>query len=64
MNEDLLKSGEVAVLFGVGVKTVDRWAREGLLRAIRTPGGSYRFPASDVWEALSGRQGSGTEESR
>lgn len=40
-----LSPGEVAALFGVNPKTVIRWAQEGKLTAIRTPGGHRRFPA-------------------
>ena len=45
-NGDLLTRGAVAKLFGVSASTVTRWARLGLLRAVRTPGGHYRFPAA------------------
>ncbi len=43
--------GEVARLFGVSVSTVTRWARTGLLPAVRTPGGHYRFRADDMRRA-------------
>ena len=46
-----LSRGEVAKLFGVSVSTVTRWARTGLLRAVRTPGGHYRFPADEIRRA-------------
>ena len=36
---------QVARLFGVSPSTVTRWARLGMLHAVRTPGGHYRFPA-------------------
>lgn len=42
---------DVAAMFGVSVSTVTRWARKGLLIAIRTPGGHYRFPADEVRRA-------------
>jgi excisionase family DNA binding protein len=42
---------EVSRLFGVSPSTVTRWARLGLLRAARTPGGHYRFPAEETREA-------------
>lgn len=38
-------------LFGVSNSTVTRWARLGLLRAVRTPGGHYRFPAAETRKA-------------
>lgn len=45
---ELLTSRQVADAFQVGVKTVNRWAADGKLPAIRTPGGSYRFRPDDV----------------
>jgi excisionase family DNA binding protein len=44
--QDFLTRREVSRLFGVSVSTVTRWARLGLIEAIRTPGGHYRFPAA------------------
>jgi excisionase family DNA binding protein len=44
----LLRPGEVAAIFGVNSKTVVRWARDGRLRCIRTPGGHMRIYAEDV----------------
>jgi len=46
-----LSRGEVAKLFGVSVSTVTRWARTGLLKAVRTPGGHYRFRADEMRRA-------------
>lgn len=43
-----LARGDVARLFGVSVSTVTRWARLGMLRVLRTPGGHYRFPAEET----------------
>jgi len=43
-----LTRSAVARLFGVSASTVTRWARTGLLRTIRTPGGHYRFPAEET----------------
>lgn len=42
---------EVAELFGVSVSTVTRWAQQGLLKTLRTPGGHYRFPAAEARRA-------------
>ena len=39
----LLSTGAVARLFGVSPSTVTRWARLGVLKAVRTPGGHFRF---------------------
>ena len=46
-----LSRQEVSVLFGVSVSTVTRWARQGLLKTLRTPGGHYRFPAEETRRA-------------
>lgn len=45
MNEDsdLMTPGEVARAFRVDPKTVTRWAVEGRLDCIKTPGGQRRF---------------------
>jgi excisionase family DNA binding protein len=48
---EFLSRGEVARLFGVSASTVTRWARTGLLKAVRTPGGHYRFHAEDMRRA-------------
>jgi excisionase family DNA binding protein len=45
---NLLRPGEVAAMFGVNAKTVARWAKEGRIRSIRTPGGHMRIYAEDV----------------
>jgi excisionase family DNA binding protein len=42
---------EVARLFGVSTSTVTRWAQRGLIKAVRTPGGHYRFPADETRRA-------------
>jgi len=46
-----LSPSEVAAMLGVSPSTVTPWARKGLLRAVRTPGGHYRFPAAETREA-------------
>lgn len=47
-----LTRAEVSRLFGVSASTVTRWARLGLLKAVRTPGGHYRFPAEETRRAF------------
>ncbi len=49
---------QVARLFGVSASTVTRWAGRGLLHAVRTPGGHYRFPENETRRAA-GRAASG-----
>jgi excisionase family DNA binding protein len=44
----LLLPREVAELFGVGTSTIARWAREGKLAPILTPGGHRRYRLADV----------------
>lgn len=48
---ELLTTSEVARRLRVSVATVNRYAREGLLRAVVLPGGQRRFAATDI-EAL------------
>lgn len=38
-----LRPGQVAEILHVGVKTVNRWAKEGKLAHLRTLGGHRRF---------------------
>ncbi len=47
-----LTRAKVAKLFGVSSSTITRWARTELIRALRTPGGHYRYRADDVARAL------------
>lgn len=49
-NEHLMP-GQVAEMLGVETKTVARWASNGLLSHVRTPGGHRRYKRKDV-EAL------------
>lgn len=46
-----LPRSAVARIFGVSVSTVTRWAQRGLLPAVRTPGGHYRFSVPAVRRA-------------
>ena len=50
--ERLLKSGEAAAMFRVDRRTLARWAKEGLITSIRTPGGHRRFRESEVRQLL------------
>lgn len=51
-SDRLLKSTDVAALFKVDPKTVNRWAKIGRIEHIRTPGGHVRFRESTVRAAL------------
>ena len=41
-------TAEVAALLRVHRSTVVRWIDEGRVEAMKTPGGMYRIPASEV----------------
>lgn len=44
----LMTPGEVATVFRVDPKTVTRWAADGKIGSIRTPGGHRRYRESEV----------------
>lgn len=46
--EELITPRAVAAMFGVGPKTVSRWALSGKIPSIRTVGGHHRFRRSDI----------------
>jgi DNA binding domain, excisionase family len=46
--ERLLRPKEVCQRLGISYPTLARWVREGKIRAIRTAGGKYRIPESEV----------------
>jgi excisionase family DNA binding protein len=46
--QDILTTGEVAEAFGVNPKTVTRWAAQGRIRCLKTPGGRNRFRHEDI----------------
>lgn len=50
--ERLMMPAEVAILFGVDARTVGRWAREGKLAFVKTPGGHHRFLESVVLQVF------------
>ncbi|MFD0883758.1 BldC family transcriptional regulator [Streptosporangium algeriense] len=52
--ERLLTPGEVARIFGVDPKTVNRWALTGRIPSVRTPSRQRRYRESDVNALLSG----------
>lgn len=54
LGDRLLTPAEVAALFRVDSKTVNRWVLERRLTAVRTPGGRNRFWESEVRALLDG----------
>jgi excisionase family DNA binding protein len=45
---DLLTPRQAAELLGVNTNTLARWARDGQLPAVTTPGGHRRYRRADV----------------
>jgi putative resolvase len=52
MPEKLYTTGEVAKIFGVSYATVKNWAYSGKIKYIKTPGGKYRYPESEIKRLL------------
>jgi len=53
LGDQILTTGDVAALFRVDQGTVRRWATTGVLPFFETPGGQYRFHASDIRQYVS-----------
>lgn len=47
-DETLFTPADAAALFRVCAKTITRWAKDGKLPAVRTPGGHRRYRAADL----------------
>jgi excisionase family DNA binding protein len=54
--DPLLTPAEVAALFRVDKKTVNRWAQAGRIGSIRTLGGHRRYRESEVRALMEGEQ--------
>jgi len=52
MPEKLYTTGEVARIFGVSYVAVKKWAYAGKIKYIKTPGGKYRYPESEIRRLL------------
>jgi excisionase family DNA binding protein len=48
----LLRPREVAALLGVNPTTIARWAREGRISPLLTPGGHRRYSPADIRRIL------------
>jgi len=59
----MVSSTQAAALLGVHVASIKRWADQGRLRCVRTPGGHRRFVRAEV-VALGGSVDSGPQEFR
>jgi excisionase family DNA binding protein len=53
-SNDWMTSGEVARELNMTDAAIRRWAREGLVEAIKTPGGQYRFRREALNQLLAG----------
>ena len=51
-----IRIGQAAELLGVSVETVRRWAAEGRLTTVRTPGGQRLVPIEEVTRLLRARR--------
>jgi excisionase family DNA binding protein len=47
-SEKLLRPKEVCQRLGISYSTLSRWVREGRIRAVKTAGGVFRVPESEV----------------
>jgi putative resolvase len=52
MPEKLYTTSEVAKIFGVSYVAVKKWAYAGKIKYIKTPGGKYRYPESEIRRLL------------
>ncbi len=52
----LLSPAEAAKALGVHVNTLTRWARNGLINAVRTPGGHRRYWEDEVQAIREGKE--------
>jgi excisionase family DNA binding protein len=51
-DDSLLRPREVAAVLGVRPSTIARWAREGKLAPLLTPGGHRRYLSAEIREVL------------
>lgn len=51
----LLRTCDVATLFGVTMKTIHRWSESGRLPSFKTLGGHHRFYSSAIEKVLAER---------
>lgn len=55
LEKNWVTSGEVARALNMTDAAIRRWAREGLVEAIKTPGGQYRFRREAVSNLMNSR---------
>ena len=59
--KEWMTSGEVARAFDMTDAAIRRWAREGLVEAIKTPGGQYRFRRESLARLLQVKHPNGSQ---
>jgi excisionase family DNA binding protein len=52
LNDELLRTRDVARAFQVSERTVAEWARRGRIPSVRTPGGHRLYPADKIRDLL------------
>jgi excisionase family DNA binding protein len=52
LEQNYLRTGQVATLIGVNPRTIRRWIAKNQIRSFTTPGGERRIPASEVERIL------------
>ncbi|MEM0219437.1 MAG: hypothetical protein QW213_03815 [Thermoproteota archaeon] len=48
MSEELLRPKDVTKIFNISFKTLWKWQKKGIIRAIRLPTGKLRYPKSEA----------------
>ncbi len=54
LNDEFMRTGEVAAAFQVSERTIADWARRGRIPSVRTPGGQRLYPAHEIQKLLPG----------
>lgn len=57
MTEKMLRPREACKILGINYSTLIKWIRRGYIRAVRTAGGRYRIPESEIGRILGIRGG-------
>jgi excisionase family DNA binding protein len=63
LNDELLRTRDVARAFQVSERTVAEWARRGRIPSVRTPGGHRLYPADKIRDLLRAAEEGGAEAS-
>lgn len=59
--EDSIRIGRAAEMLGVTVDTIRRWADEGKIESVRSPGGQRLIPIQDVTRLIGERRRGATD---